>query len=74
MNLIPLVRIPGEIAFAPVTVVEGSNAPRYLTIAEFPSLDMAKRSYESLEYSLPRKIRALSANTDWVVWVDGLTT
>ena len=61
------------LAFGQVTVVEGSNAPRDLAIVEYPSLDIAQRFYESEEYSLARKIRALSAKTDWVVFIDGLT-
>ena len=60
------------LAFGPVTVMEGSNAPLDLAIVEFPSLDAAKQFYESEDYSLPRKIRAVSAKTDWVVFVDGL--
>ncbi len=60
------------LAFGPVTVIEGDRAPRYLTIAEFPSLDEAKRAYKSEEYSLARKIRAISAKTEWLVFIDGL--
>jgi len=60
------------LAFGPVTVIEGSDAPLDLAIVEFPSLDEAKRFYESEEYRLPRKIRAVSAETDWVVFVDGV--
>jgi uncharacterized protein (DUF1330 family) len=62
------------LAFAPVTVVEGSDPPVHLGIAEFPSLDAAKRFYDSAEYALSRKIRAISAKTDWLVFVDGLTS
>jgi uncharacterized protein (DUF1330 family) len=63
------------LAFALATVVEGSNvpgAPAYTAIVEFPSLDAAKHFYESEEYGLARKIRAISAKTDWLVFVDGL--
>ncbi len=61
------------LAFGPVIVVEGNNVPHDLAIVEFPSLDAAKRFYESEEYSLARKIRAISAKTDWLVFVDGVT-
>jgi uncharacterized protein (DUF1330 family) len=61
------------LAFGPVIAVEGSKVPLYLAIVEFPSLDEAKRFYESEEYSLARKIRAISAKTDWVVFIDGVT-
>jgi uncharacterized protein (DUF1330 family) len=61
------------LAFGSTTIVEGSEAPLDLAIVEFPSVDAAKRFYESEEYRLPRKIRAVSAKTDWVVWIDGLT-
>jgi len=60
------------LAFAPVTVVEGSMVPAHIAIVEFPSLDAAKSSYDSEEYRLSRKIRAISAKTDWLVFVDGL--
>lgn len=60
------------LVFGPVTVVEGSNAPMQLAIVEFPSLQEAKRFYDSEEYGLARKIRAISSKTDWVVFVDGL--
>ncbi len=60
------------LAFGPVTIVEGEGAPTQLAIVEFPSLDAAKQFFESEEYRLPRKIRAVSAKTDWVVFVDGL--
>jgi uncharacterized protein (DUF1330 family) len=60
------------LAFGAVTVIEGGNAaPKHLAIVEFPSLEVAKRFYDSAEYSLSRKIRAISAKTNWVVWVDG---
>ena|SRR5579864_632928 len=62
------------LAFGPVTVMEGSDAPLDLAIVEFPSLDAAKQFYESEDYSLPRKIRAVSAKTDWIVFIDGLKT
>jgi uncharacterized protein (DUF1330 family) len=61
------------LAFGRANAVEGSNVPQELAIVEFPSLDAAKRFYESEEYSLARKIRAISAKTEWVVFVDGLT-
>jgi len=46
--------------------------PAHIAIVEFPSLDAAKSSYDSEEYRLSRKIRAISAKTDWLVFVDGL--
>ena len=42
------------LAFGPVIVVEGNNVPHDLAIVEFPSLDAAKRFYESEEYGLAR--------------------
>ena len=60
------------LAFAPVIVIEGTMPSAYIAIAEFPSLDSAKSSYDSDEYRLSRKIRAISAKTDWLVFVDGL--
>lgn len=60
------------LAFGPATVVEGRDAPVHLAIVEFPSLADAKRFYDSDQYGLPRKIRALSAKTEWLVFVDGL--
>jgi uncharacterized protein (DUF1330 family) len=60
------------LAFGPVSVVEGSNAPSHLAIVEYPSLDAAKKFYESEEYGLARKIRAISAKTDWAVFIDGI--
>jgi uncharacterized protein (DUF1330 family) len=62
------------LAFGPVTVVEGSNVPLNLALVEFPSLDAAKRFYESEEYSLARKVRAISAKTEWLVFIDGRST
>ncbi len=60
------------LAFGPATVVEGKDAPTHVALVEFPSMADAKRFYESDQYGLPRKIRALSAKTGWVVFVDGL--
>ena len=60
------------LAFALPTVIEGTMPSAYIAIVEFPSLDAAKQFYESAEYSLSKKIRALSAKTDWAVFVDGL--
>jgi uncharacterized protein (DUF1330 family) len=60
------------LAFAPASVIEGSMAPAYIAIVEFPSLDAAKQFYESEQYRLARKIRAISAKTDWLCFVDGL--
>jgi uncharacterized protein (DUF1330 family) len=60
------------LAFAPANVIEGSMAPAYIAIVEFPSLDAAKQFYESEQYRLARKIRAISAKTDWLCFVDGL--
>jgi len=60
------------LAFGHVIVMEGSNVPPDLAIVEFPSIDAAKKFYDSEEYSLARKIRAISAKTDWVVFVEGL--
>ena len=60
------------LAFAQPTVIEGTMPSAYIAIVEFPSLDAAKQFYESVEYSLARKIRAISAKTDWAVFVDGL--
>jgi uncharacterized protein (DUF1330 family) len=61
------------LAFGRGTLVEGSDAPLDLVIVEFPSLDAANRFYKSAEYGLARKIRAISAKTDWVVFLDGKT-
>jgi uncharacterized protein (DUF1330 family) len=61
------------LAFGPVMPVEGTDAPTHLAIVEFPSLDAAKRFYESADYGLAKKIRAISAKTDWLVWIDGLS-
>jgi uncharacterized protein (DUF1330 family) len=61
------------LAFGPVTVIEGSHVPLHLAIVEFPSLDAAQRFYDSEEYGSVRKIRAISATTDWLVFIDGMT-
>jgi uncharacterized protein (DUF1330 family) len=61
------------LAFGPVKAMEGREVPLHLAIVEFPSMDAAKRFYESEEYGLARKIRAISAKTEWVGFVDGLT-
>ncbi len=61
------------LAFSATTVVEGSNGPSQLALVEFPSMDAAKRFYESTEYSLARNIRAISAQTSWLVFIDGIS-
>lgn len=52
-------------------VAEGDWHLYYMTIVEFPSLEQAKRWYESEEYRSLRPIRVESAESQ-VVFVDGL--
>jgi uncharacterized protein (DUF1330 family) len=54
-----------------VEVLEGSWAPARVTLAEFDSLEQAKRWYESEEYQALAEIRRRSANADLVL-VEGL--
>jgi uncharacterized protein (DUF1330 family) len=54
-----------------VEVLEGSWAPARVTLAEFDSLEQAKRWYESEEYQALAEIRRRSAKADLVL-VEGL--
>lgn len=51
--------------------VEGSWNPTRLVVLEFPSMDEARRWYESEEYRGPKALRKKCAMTD-VVFVDGV--
>ena len=52
-------------------VVEGSVAPRYLVMIQFPSLEIAENWYNSDEYKGLKALR-LSATTSTGVIIEGL--
>ena len=52
-------------------VLEGDLAPHLLVVVEFPTLDQAKRWYNSAEYKPLLALRKQAANTQ-VVLVEGL--
>lgn len=54
-------------------VVEGDWQPNRLVIIEFPSLEQAKRWYESEEYGPVRALRLAHAESQ-LVFVEGLPT
>ena len=51
-------------------VVEGSWRPKRVVVTEFPSLEQAKRWYDSEEYREPKAIR-LKASKANLIMVDG---
>ncbi len=55
-----------------VEVTEGNWQLRYVTIVEFPSLEQAKRWYESDEYERLKPIRREHAKSD-IAFVEGVT-
>jgi uncharacterized protein (DUF1330 family) len=57
---------------APVTVLEGSQAPERLAIIEFPTADAISEWHKSEGYLKARKIREESATTHWLVVMDGV--
>ena len=52
-------------------VFEGGWSPRRLVILEFPSLDQARRWYESEEYDAAKRVRVGSATMQMVA-VEGV--
>jgi uncharacterized protein (DUF1330 family) len=52
--------------------VEGSWSPTRLVVLEFPSMDQARRWYDSEEYRGPKALRMKCAMTD-VVLVEGVS-
>ena len=52
-------------------VFEGRWAPKRLVILEFPSLDQAKRWYDSEEYRQPRALRFRTAKSNMIL-VEGV--
>ena len=52
-------------------VVEGDWKPNRLVVLEFPSLDHAKRWYDSEEYREPKALRMRAGRTN-VVLVEGV--
>jgi uncharacterized protein (DUF1330 family) len=55
---------------APVEHVEGRLAVKRLVVLEFPSLDAARRFYDSPEYQPVKKLRTDSATSD-IAFVEG---
>jgi uncharacterized protein (DUF1330 family) len=51
--------------------VEGSWNPTRLVVLEFPSMEQARRWYDSEEYREPKALRMTCAMTD-VVFADGV--
>jgi uncharacterized protein (DUF1330 family) len=51
--------------------VEGTWKPTRLVVLEFPSMDDARRWYDSEEYTGPKALRMRAARTD-VVLVEGV--
>ena len=51
--------------------LEGSWNPTRLVVLEFPSMEQARRWYDSEEYRGPKALRMKCATTD-VVFVDGV--
>ena len=51
--------------------LEGDWKPNRLVVLEFPSLEQAKRWYDSEEYREPKAMRLRAGRTDLVI-VDGL--
>ena len=48
--------------------LEGSNPPKRVVVLEFPSLDAAKKFYNSAEYGAAKAIRQKASSGDlWVV-------
>lgn len=54
-----------------VDVAEGDWQPGYVTIVEFPSLEQAKRWYDSDEYRQIKPLRVEHAQSQ-LIFVDGL--
>lgn len=54
-----------------VEVFEGRWSPKRLVILEFPSLDQAKRWYDSEEYRQPRALRFRTARSNMIL-VEGV--
>jgi len=54
------------------SVVEGADAPKRLAIVEFPTLEQAKQWHESDAYQPALAIRAASATTHWIVFIEGI--
>jgi uncharacterized protein (DUF1330 family) len=54
-----------------VEVAEGDWQPGYVAIVEFPSLDQAKRWYESDEYHRIKPLRVENAESQ-IIFVEGL--
>jgi len=52
-------------------VFEGRWSPKRLVILEFPSLDQAKRWYDSEEYRQPRALRFRTARSNMIL-VEGV--
>ena len=52
--------------------LEGTGAPQRLAVLEFPSVDAARRWYDSEQYRPARAVRGESATTHWLVIVDGV--
>lgn len=53
------------------TALEGTWAPTRLVVLEFPSLEQARRWYDSEDYREPKALRLKSALSD-VVMVEGV--
>src|SRR5947209_1690972 len=52
-------------------VAEGNWQPQHLVIAEFPSLEQAKRWYESDEYGAIKPLRVAHAESQ-IIFVEGV--
>ena len=50
-----------------VTVLEGDWKPKRFVILEFPSVDVAKRWWSSMEYAEAKRLRQQSATTTMIV-------
>lgn len=56
---------------AETETVEGSWEPKRLVVIKFPTMDQAKKWYNSEEYSAAMKLRKLSAKAN-VLFVEGV--
>jgi uncharacterized protein (DUF1330 family) len=54
----------------PHQVAEGSWQPHRVVVLEFPSMEQARRWYESEEYRGPKALRQAAARTD-AIFVEG---
>jgi uncharacterized protein (DUF1330 family) len=52
-------------------VAEGSWHPHRVVVLEFPSMEQARRWYESEDYRGPKALRQAAARTD-VIFVEGV--